>query len=279
MEGYQDQLVNDNVKITPEVIPRVVPNSEIRPVKKEDESPELPKELLEMKEEAEGIVKSSMERLSIAEEMGIDTSQPKDTLKFYRHAVYQSDYRDALKVAKKIAIESAQIWHLALKKRIELAKNGKIDPAHIINGASASQNALGTNPQLAGTPDGGSGVASPDNGSKIQTTPKVPKIVRASNKKPQPPRPKVIATRKILQRNGKKQVQAKKLKKTGSMLEAIKKWFGKKDNSDIEARLARAEKILNRAKGLEDAEVDFSKKSLDDRMAKIESDIQDKIET
>ncbi len=259
MEVYQEPSVVPNLGVNSGAIPKVIPEPKVQPAERVDESPELTDEELEMKDEAEGIVKSSIERLLIAYKMGIDVSKPKDTMKFYRRAVYQKDYQEALKVAKKIGIESAQIWNLTLKKRIELARNGQADPTVTENVPTAGQDAQETNP-------------------KLETGPKVPKVVRSGEAKRQPPRPKVVATRKIIIAKGKKKVQAKKIKKKGKMLLSIKKWFGKSDNSDIEARLSRAEKMLNRAKGLEEDEDGLSMDSLDKRMAKIESEIQDKMD-
>jgi hypothetical protein len=262
MEVYQEQSVGTNIHsdVYKGAIPKVIPEPEVQQPKKVDDSPELTVEELGMKEEAEGIVKNSIERLLIADKLGIDVSEPKDTMKFYRRAVGQKDYQEALKVAKKIAIESAQIWNLTLKKRIELARNGQADPTVTENVQTAGQDAQETK-------------------SKLETGPKVPIVVNSGKAQRQPPRPKVVATRKIIIAKGKKKVQAKKIKKKRKVMESIKSFFGKKDNSDIEARLSRAEKMLKRAKGLEDSEEESTLESLDDRMAKIESEIKDNLDT
>jgi len=233
-------------------VPKVVPEPEIKPEIKPDKPPEFTEKELEIKEEAEGIVEKSVERLKIAEKLGIDITKPKDTMKLYRHAYLQKDFEAALKLAKKIAIESAQVWNLTLKKRIELAKSGQVDPTKE-NDVPAGQNAQ-------------------------ETRPKVPTIVKPGTKKREPPRPKVVATRKIRFANGKNNGNGKEVKKKPSVVESIKSFFGKKDTKSIEERLSRAEMMLNRAKGLEEDEDGLSMESLDERMAKIESEIKKEME-
>jgi hypothetical protein len=67
--------------------------------------------------------------------------------------------------------------------------------------------------------------------------------------------------------------EAKKSVKKQNMMTSIKNWLGKLNNSKFEERLSRAESILDRAKGLEESEND-SMQALDERMAKIEAEIQ-----
>ena len=279
MEVYQEESATPNNRsgTSQDSIPKAIPVSQVQQAQRVNAPPKLIQEQIEMKDEAEKIVKSSVQRLQLAEKMGFDISKPKETVRLYQHAVYQSDFQEALKHAKKIAIESAQIWNKTFKKRIELAKRGEIDPALMQSLSPASEDAQGMDSKLDGSPQVASAETSPGNGSN-----------GGNVDEHQPPVPKVIATKKILQFNNHHQrgrsdnggvPRAERVEKKGNLMESIRNWFGKKDNSDIEERLSRAEEILSRAKGLEDAEEDCSMKSLDERMAKIEAEIQKKLET
>jgi hypothetical protein len=186
------------------------------------------------------------------------------TVKLYRIALEQHNFQLALKLAKKSAIESTQVWNETFKKRIELAKKGEFDPAKPDNVPSQPPQ---TTTQPAETPIALPVQTSPDNGSTVQENAPV-----NGNGGPQ----------KVLQFDSSKQPEqspdqkiheAKKSVKKQNMMTSIKNWLGKLNNSKFEERLSRAESILDRAKGLEESEND-SMQSLDERMAKIEAEIQ-----
>jgi hypothetical protein len=252
-------------------IPKAIPVSDVQPAQKVNAPPQHDPAQQAIKTEAADIIKESVQRLLKAEKLGFDTAKQMHTVKLYRLALEQSNYQLALKLAKKSAIESTQVWNMTFKKRIELARKGEIDPTKPDNESSNVDTLLAVPVK-----------DSPGNGSKTEDKNDLPTEVESTTPDPQPSSQN-LGPQKVLQfeheiQDGQKIYKGKKNEKKTSVMLSIKNWLGKLNNSKFEERLSKAESMLNRAKGLNKSEEENSIQTLDERMAKIEMEIQAKLE-